>query len=347
MSTDAAVTVPAEAKTIVIQNRANSPWIWILGIGLAVMTLMCFVFLITSIAAVSGASATTSGSIVENLEDGSASASDKIAVIDIVGTISPPLTGRVINQVEHARDDEAVKAVLLRIDSPGGFVADSHQIYHELKKLSDAKPVYASFGRLAASGGYYVAMGVGPEGKIFAEPTSWTGSIGVIIPHYQVSELTDKLGVKVTPLTTGEFKDALSPFKELSTSERQLWDTVMEDAFARFRGVIQDNRTDLDAEAVSAVATGQIFTSGQAIERKLVDVEGFEEDALDTMKSDLSLTEAKVVRYGTPPTLLDALMGNVSADRVRSPEAAILESLQAALTPQPMFLFGWPTTMPQ
>jgi protease-4 len=100
-----------------------------------------------------------------------------------------PFSDRVIKTIKKVRDDKDVKGVLLAVDSPGGTVTNSHQIYHELKKLAEQKPVVVSMGSLAASGGYFVAMGAGPKGKIFAEPTTWTGSIGVIIPHYEVTEV--------------------------------------------------------------------------------------------------------------------------------------------------------------
>src|SRR5207248_4028218 len=106
--------------------------------------------------------------------------------------------------IKKAKEDANVKGVLLAVDSPGGTVTDSHKIYHQLKELSEKKPVFVSMGSLAASGGYFVAMGAGTQAKIYAEPTTWTGSIGVIIPHYEVTELAEKAGIKALPLKTGE-----------------------------------------------------------------------------------------------------------------------------------------------
>lgn len=340
---ESVTAAPAAPVAHQCSRSKSSLGFWLLVIAL-VMAVMLSAFLCVALAiAVSGIDSTPTDSVVEQYESGARLAADKVAIIDIVGTISPPLTGRVLDQVEHATEDDNVKAVLLRIDSPGGLVADSHQIYHRLKALSDAKPVYASFGRLAASGGYYVAMGVGEDGKIFTEPTTWTGSIGVIIPHYEVKALADKWGVEVKPLTTGPYKDALSPFKDISADEQKLWNDIIGEAYDRFVGVIDDNRPALDNAAVLEAATGQIFTSQQALTRNLVDVEGFEEDAVETLIADHSLGEVQVVRYGSPPSLLDVLYGSVKAPTPAvTSEAAAVQKLTRALTPQPLYLFGWP-----
>src|SRR4029077_5357237 len=118
------------------------------------------------------------------------------------GTIMPPFTKRILQSIDHAKDDKHVKGVVLVVDSPGGLVSDSHQIYHRLKELGKTKPIFVSMKSLAASGGYYVSMGAGEEGRIFAEPTTWTGSIGVIMPRYEVVELAKKVGIDSKPLKT-------------------------------------------------------------------------------------------------------------------------------------------------
>ena len=179
---------------------------------------------------------------------------------------------------------------MLVVDSPGGLVADSHQIYHKLKEVRTKRnmPVYVSMGRMAASGGYYVAMGAGPDGKIYAEPTTWTGSIGVIIPRYDVSKLASDYGVRAEPLTTGPYKDALNPFREMRPMSGRLG-AIMDDAFVRFQEVILDGREkQLDAEQVKALATGQVYTAKQAEENKLIDVIGYLDNAIDDLKAHSS-----------------------------------------------------------
>jgi protease-4 len=134
--------------------------------------------------------------IPEQHFSGDSGAKDRIAIINFEGTISPPFTERWLKQIKRATEDETVKGVVMVIDSPGGFVADSHQLLRKIQELSKAKPVYVSMKRIAASGGYYISMGIGEQGRIFAEPTTWTGSIGVIIPRYNATELVQKIGVK-------------------------------------------------------------------------------------------------------------------------------------------------------
>src|SRR5579863_7558261 len=154
----------------------------------------------------------TGEGIIERHYSGPLEATDKIALINVQGTISPPFTSRILRAIERAAKDDDVKGVVLVVDSPGGLVADSQQIYHELRKLEhdQHKPIYVAMQRLAASGGYYVSMGAGPDGLIFAEPTTWTGSIGVLIPHYDISGLAEKVGVKEDSLKTGEWKETMS-----------------------------------------------------------------------------------------------------------------------------------------
>jgi protease-4 len=137
---------------------------------------------------------------LEKYRSGSKLATDRIVVLEVNGTIMPPLTERVLDRIKKAKEDDRVKGVLLAVDSPGGLVADSHEIYHRLKELSAQKPVYVQMKRLAASGGYYIAMGGGTDGRIFAEPTTWTGSIGVILPRFDLSQLADKIGVVSDPI---------------------------------------------------------------------------------------------------------------------------------------------------
>ncbi|MDQ3331987.1 MAG: signal peptide peptidase SppA, partial [Planctomycetota bacterium] len=220
----------------------------------------------------------------EHFYDGDRGAKAKIARIEVVGTISPPFTGRILSALERAEDDEDVAGVLLIVDSPGGLVADSHQIYHRLERLRAKKPIVVSMKRLAASGGLYVAMGAGPEGLLFAEPTTWTGSIGVIVPRFDVSGLADKIGVHSDSLKTGELKDSLNPFRPLSEKDEVVWKAILADSFDRFIGVIDSNRNKLDDAGVRELATGQIYTAQQALDAGLIDEIGFEEDALAALR---------------------------------------------------------------
>jgi len=273
----------------------------------------------------------------ERFHSGNARAPQKLAIIEIHGTIMPPFTARILKNIERAKKDQAVKGVLLSIDSPGGFVSDSHQIYHELQKLSSAKPVVVSMKGLAASGGYYAAMGAGPNAAIFAEPTTWTGSIGVIIPHYEVTELARKAGVEALPLKTGEFKDALSPFRKMTERDKALWENILNQSFEQFLEVIDQNRQRLDLAQVRALATGQIYTAKDALAAGLIDQIGFEEEALEALAKAAGVTDPKVITYEHPLSLIDL----VARTAAHSEPAASWRVLTEAGVPRAMYLCSW------
>ena len=281
---------------------------------------------------------------LEKFHSGERSAQEKIALIRVSGTIMPPFTTRILNSIQRAGEDEAVKGVVLVVDSPGGLVTDSHQIYHALKKLSTQKqkPIFVAMKRMAASGGYYISMGAGESGKIYAEPTTWTGSIGVIIPHYDVSKLAEEWKISADPLKTGQFKDALSPFRELSGEERQVWNEILDDAFQRFLEVIADNRQQLDRAAVKKLATGQIYTALQAVENGLVDEIGYMDDAIDALKAQLELEEVRVVTYQYQPSLAELLVGSAEAKQPEPQWRAMLD----ATVPRAMYFFSWTPGVP-
>ncbi|MBL8818128.1 MAG: signal peptide peptidase SppA [Planctomyces sp.] len=267
---------------------------------------------------------------------GEPGADSKIAIINVTGTISPPFTERWIREIQAAADDDQVKGVILAIDSPGGLVADSHQILREIQKLVRKKPVSVAMKRLAASGGYYIAMGIGPEGVIYAEPTTWTGSIGVIIPRYNAAELAQSIGVRVEPLATGPMKDSLNPFRDLKPEEQKVWDAILADAFDRFVGVIDAGRSQLDDTAVRALATGQLYTAQQAVDNHLVDQIGYTEDAVEAMAAKLQLAEYEVFEYRQTPGLVDAILGA----NTQQP-SSLTEQFLESTVPKAMYYCSW------
>jgi protease-4 len=273
----------------------------------------------------------------ERYHSGDRAAPDKIALIRVAGTIMPPFTSHVVKAIKKAKEDPQVKGVLLVVNSPGGTVTDSHQIYHRLQELAAEKPIVVAMGSLAASGGYFVAMGAGPKARIFAEPTTWTGSIGVIIPHYEVTEAAEKLGVKAAPLKTGEFKDSLSPFKPLTEREKELWENILNQSFDLFLTVIDENRETLNKDQVRALATGQIYTAQDAKNNGMIDEIGFEEDALDALKKNLGLATARVVSYHHSLDFWDALLGSAKANDPAAQWRAVLE----LTVPRAMYFCSW------
>ena len=329
-------TSVATGSVVIRVEAADSSWKStgkrLLVTGLTASILMNVVFLMSKAA---DTNRSASG-ISQSHHSGSESATSKLAVINFSGTIMPPFTKRWLKQIEYATNDDSVKGVLLAIDSPGGLVADSHQLYHELKKLSDKKPVYVAMKRLAASGGYYIAMASGNTGRIFAEPTTWTGSIGVIVPRFNASELAAKIGVTVEPLVTGPLKDSLNPFRDLTAREQEVWKAILDDSFVRFVGVIDQNRPKLDEEQVRALATGQIYTANQAVENGLVDEIGYEEDALAALAASIGLVDYEAIEYSATPGLIDVILGA----RTRQTNSVTDQILEASV-PRAMYYCSW------
>jgi len=321
-------------RTIVVQQPSSSRWLtWVL----ALMLLLSLFFNLLLVISLVADSLATNGP--REVHVSGTPGNGRLAILEVSGTIMPPFTERWLETIDTIQKDESIQGVLLRVDSPGGLVADSHQIYHALNQLREERgiPVYVSMARIAASGGYYIAMGAGPKGTIFAEPTTWTGSIGVIIPRYDVSGLASDIGVDSEPLTTGPYKDSLNPFHELTEGERKVWTGIMNDAFDQFKGVIDTGRSNLDADAIAKLATGQVYTADQSVENGLVDEIGFQDDAIDALARQLGLEDPEVVEFQHPPTLSDLLLGSMQGVEASNPWQLLLESG----VPRAMYFCGW------
>lgn len=302
---------------------------WLVSLLLASMLLNAFLVLRDGVGY-------SEPAIPELHVSGIAGAAQRIAIINFTGTISPPFTERWLRQIKQAFEDQTVRGVVLAIDSPGGFVADSHQLYRELQKLTAKKPVWVAMKRMAASGGYYIAMGIGEQGRIYAEPTTWTGSIGVIVPRYNATELAKTIGVKVEPLVTGELKDTLNPFRDMTPREQEVWAAILKDSFDRFVGVISSNRRELEDAAVRALATGQIYTASQALENHLIDEIGYTEDAVTALAAELKLDDFECFEYRSTPGLIDVLLGSKA-----SQPATPIEQLMESTIPRAMYYCSW------
>jgi protease-4 len=218
---------------------------------------------------------------VETVVDGEGSA--KVLLLEIEGLIAETpqagrigfgeresLVARVRAQLEKAREDDAIEAVVLRIHSPGGTATASEILYREIKRYKEdtGRPVVAELMGIATSGAYYAAMGAD---AVYAYPTSVTGSIGVILSGVNLSGLMDKIGIADQTLTTGDFKDAGSPLRPMRQVEREQLESVLGDLYDRFKQVVAEGRPELGAERVAALADGRIFSADQAMEQGLID----------------------------------------------------------------------------
>ena len=203
---------------------------------------------------------------------------EKIGVVNIEGAITD--SEPVVSQLVEFRKNKGIRAIVLRIDSPGGAVAPSQEIYWEVKKAAASKTVIASMGKVAASGGYYVACAAN---KIVANPGTLTGSIGVLMEFLQVEDLLKKIGVGMEVVKTGEFKDIGSPYRKPSEKDRELISSLISDIQRQFVEAVAQGR-NLPVEKVREIADGRILSGAQSREQGLVDELGNFQDALDLAK---------------------------------------------------------------
>lgn len=199
---------------------------------------------------------------------------ESIGVVEIEGAIADSRDA--LEQLRQFREDDTIKAIVVRIDSPGGAVGPSQEIYREIRKTIGTKKVVASMGAVAASGGYYVACAAN---GIVANPGTITGSIGVIMGYTNFRQLLDKIGLVPVVIKSGAYKDTGSPTREMREDERELLQTVTSGIHEQFITAIAEGRR-MDREKVAAVADGRIFTGENAKDRGLVDRLGNFEDAL-------------------------------------------------------------------
>jgi protease-4 len=270
-------------------------------------------------------------------------AQKKIAIITIDGAILSAEDGFVKKQIDRVREDKNVIAVVARIDSPGGTVTASDYLYHHLRKLIDDRelPLVVSMGGVCASGGYYIAMAVGDrENALYAEPTTWTGSIGVAIPHYDLSGALAALRIEDDSLASGPHKLMGTPTRPMDEEERKLLQTLVDESFDGFKEVVLSGRPKFkdDPDALAAVTTGQIFTAKQALEKGLVDQIGFIEEAVARAAelAGVGTDNVRCVKYDPPPTLFGSLISAESSNR-----GIDLASLLNLTTPRAYYLWSW------
>lgn len=235
---------------------------------------------------------------------------EKIVLIDVERTITAEeqqqafglrrresTVARVEEELQKAAGDERVRAIVLRINSPGGSVTASDVIYHRLRQFAQERrvPIVAHMGDVAASGGYYVALAAD---EIVASPTSVTGSIGVILFGVNVEGLMSKLGVSNQTFKAGAHKDIGSPLRPMTKEESAILQTVLDSLQARFVGLVRERRPQFSGDA--AYVDGRILTAEQALAGKLIDRIGYLDDALNAARQRAQLTQARVVMYRRP-----------------------------------------------
>ncbi len=272
---------------------------WIVGIIAGVFLLLASVFLLFLFSLV-----------LTPDEDALPSSGERVAIVEVKETILS--SDDVVRQIKKYRESSGVKAIVLRIESPGGGVAASQEIFEEVKKARDGgKPVVASMGSVAASGGYYIACGAD---RIIANPGTLTGSIGVIFQFVHISELLQKIGVDATTYKTGKFKDSGSPFRKPTSDESRYFDQLLADVYDQFVDVVARERK-LDRKHVLKYADGRVFTGRQGYELGFVDTLGTYEDAIALAADLAGITgKPKIVKERKKESLLDRLLGVAAGD---------------------------------
>jgi protease-4 len=236
------------------------------------------------------------------------SAKDKILVLDVSGIIATSfnpglferekdLLSMVYYRLERASEDKDVKAVILRLDTPGGEATASDILYNEILKFKEKThiPVVGLMMGVAASGGYYIASACD---HVIAHPSTITGSIGVISIFPNLQELFTKIGVKINIIKSGEMKDSGSAFRDLTEEEKEVFQGIIDELYRNFLDVVYEKRKDvLSFEKLKKIADGRIYTARQAYELKLIDEIGYFDSALQKALSLGRLKEAKVIAY--------------------------------------------------
>lgn len=234
-----------------------------------------------------------------------------IGIVEVKGVILDPQ--ETVKQLHDFGRDDDVKAVVLRVDSPGGVVGPSQEIYQEVKKLAVRKKVVVSMGSVAASGGYYIAA---PASLIYANPGTITGSIGVLMKFSNVEGLMDKIGMKAFTLKTGKFKDSGSPVRSMTEEERALLQGVIDSTHGQFVKAVSEGRK-LPVEQVRAIADGRIFSGEQALAARLVDRLGSLQDAIEEAGRLAGIKgEPEVIRPPKKKKLLLDMLVEESASRI-------------------------------
>jgi len=272
---------------------------WVIGI-IAVLVFFFGIFILTIVSWI----------LSDESDETVSTGGEKIAVVDLREPIVA--SDDVVRQFKKYRENKSIRAIVFRVESPGGGVSASQEIYEEVKKTRDAgRPVVVSMGSVAASGGYYVSCGAT---KIVANPGTLTGSIGVIFQFLHFKQLMDKIGVDESTFKTGKFKDSGSPFRKTTEDEKQYFNSLIGDVYDQFVDVVAEER-GMDRSEVLKYADGRVFTGRQAYEYGFVDTLGTMEDAIN-IAADLAGIEGKpsIVREVKKKTFMEKLFGDAATE---------------------------------
>jgi protease IV len=281
----------------------------------------------------------------------------KILLVDLDGPISfkeemdglkirkqPSKVAFFREALRKAEADPDMAGVIVRINSPGGTVAASDTIYHEIMTFKQRTkiPVHAYIMELGASGGFYIAAA---SDRIIACPTAVMGSIGVIVMRFNVEGLLSKIGVSEETYKSGPKKDFWSPFRPSTEDEKRMLQDIIDKLYVRFVEVVYTNRQKVLTEReVKALADGRIFTAGGALEARLIDQVSYLDETIDSMKKGLNIEQARVITYFRPPTFKSNIYSQYSEMPTMGPQTINLISINAeelSLFSGVQFMYLW------
>jgi protease IV len=275
----------------------------------------------------------------------------KIAVLDVNGVIQDTNDAEsffqaagynhqgFMKRLDFIKEDDSVKGIILKVNSPGGGVVESAEIHDKLLEIQKEtkKPVYVSMGSMAASGGYYISAGAK---KIFASEETMTGSLGVIMQGINYEGLAEKYGVDFVTIKSGQYKDIMSPTRQMTEEERQILQKMIDNSYEGFVKVIAEGRK-MTTDQVKKIADGRIYDGRQAKELNLIDGFGYLEDVIEQMMEQEKLKDAKVVRYteqiGFGSLLNLKVQKFIGAD---SEMAGLMNVLSRPNSPRLMYLYA-------
>ncbi len=275
---------------------------------------------------------------------------DKVLLVELSGLISaqdsaslfdgPNMVVRLKEELTLAVEDERVKALVVRINSPGGTVTASDILHHELRAFREKRkiPIVASIMDVGASGGYYVAMAAD---KITAHPSSVTGSLGVIMLTVNAQGLLEKIGVQTTAVTSGPKKDMGSPFRSMTEDERRIFQGVIDSFYERFLLVIREGRRNLTDAQIRSLADGRIYSGEQAKQLGLVDRVGYLDDAINLAKQEAGLKTAQIVTYRRPGEYRANIYARMFGGAGGITSLANLDLLTVLRAGTPQFMYLW------
>ena len=333
---EAAPTVPPP-QVIALKTGSNRSALWTLlgvGLGFSLPVLMCGFLFMAGIIGLGVAGAAAGGGTSTTTSSGFG---DAVAVVRVEGVIthsdssefsSDATSGRVIADLEAAANDDSVKAIILRVDSPGGTVTGSAQIYETIKGID--KPVVVSMAGVAASGGYYISA---PADYIIARPDTTTGSLGVVLTLYDAQELSEKVGIKVNSITSGPNKTIGSPWEDMTAEQQEILEAFIDESYDEFVRIIADGR-NLDEETVLELADGRIYSGRQALEVGLVDELGNFDDAVAKAAALGGIAgEPRIVEYEHLPSFQDLLL-SFSSQLQKNEADRVMEIVSEFTTPK-------------